>query len=31
MKVTDRHENVFTEHVNGKDLTSNIVWTRTLT
>ena len=29
MKVTDRHENVFTEHVNGKDLTSNIVWTRT--
>ena len=29
VKVTDRHENVFTEHVNGKDLTSNIVWTRT--
>ncbi|TPF92485.1 phage tail protein [Bifidobacterium sp. UTBIF-68] len=29
VKVTERHENVFTEHYNGKDLTSNIVWTRT--
>ncbi|KFI91252.1 adhesin isopeptide-forming adherence domain protein [Bifidobacterium saguini DSM 23967] len=29
VKVTDRHENVFTEHYNGKALVSNIVWTRT--
>ena len=29
VKVTDRHENVFTEHYNGHDQRSNIVWTRT--
>ncbi|WP_368100386.1 LPXTG cell wall anchor domain-containing protein [Bifidobacterium adolescentis] len=29
LAVTDRHENQFTEHYNGKDLESNVVWTRT--
>ena len=29
LAVTDRHENRFTEHYNGKDLESNVVWTRT--
>lgn len=29
LAVTDRHENQFTEHYNGKAFQSNIVWTRT--
>ena len=29
LAVTDRHENQFTEHYNGKVFQSNIVWTRT--
>lgn len=29
LAVTDRHENQFTEHYNGKTLESNVVWTRT--
>ena len=29
VKATDRHENRFTETVNGKDTPSNVVWTRT--
>ncbi len=29
LAVTDRHENQFTEHYNGKASQSNIVWTRT--
>ena len=29
VKVTERHENQFVEHVGDKDLTSNIVWTYT--
>ena len=29
LAVTDRHENQFTEHYNGKESRSNIVWTRT--
>lgn len=29
VKVTERHENQFTERFNDKTLTSNIVWTRT--
>lgn len=27
--VTDRHENVFTERYNGKEIVSNVVWTKT--
>lgn len=29
LAVTDRHENQFTEHYNGKVFQSNVVWTRT--
>lgn len=29
LAVTDRHENRFTEHYNGKVFQSNVVWTRT--
>ena len=29
LKVTDRHENVFTERYNGQTRVSNIVWTKT--